>query len=388
MKRSTDRILTTHTGSLPRPAELVELLRKSDAGEPVDGQAFDGAVRAAVGEAVRKQVGAGITVINDGEQGKPGYATYIKARVTGFGGQSRVTTAWAEGREFPEYLARRTGNTRSSFLRPVCDGPIEWRDFAAVRRDIDNLRAASKGAGAEEVFMSAASPGVVSIFMANEYYPSRERYLEAIARVMKDEYEAIHAAGFVLQLDCPDLAMSRHNRFPDMSLEEFRKIVALHVDVLNEATRGIPPDRMRLHLCWGNYEGPHHLDVPLRDIIDLVLRARPAGVSFEGANPRHEHEWKIWKEIPLPPGKVLIPGVIDSTTNFIEHPELVADRISRYASVVGRENVIAGTDCGFGTFADNDWIDPRIAWAKLSALGEGARRATDELWRRRVSGAA
>jgi 5-methyltetrahydropteroyltriglutamate--homocysteine methyltransferase len=285
-------------------------------------------------------------------------------------------------------VARHTGNTKSSFLRPVCNGPIEWRDFAAVRREIDTLKAATKGAGAQEVFMSAASPGVVSIFMANEYYESREKYLEAIAHVMKDEYEAIHEAGFVLQLDCPDLAMSRHNRFPDMSLDEFRKIVALHVEVLNEATRRIPPDRMRLHLCWGNYEGPHHLDVPLRDIIDLVLRARPAGISFEGANPRHEHEWKIWKEVPLPPGKVLIPGVIDSTTNFIEHPEVVSDRIVRYANVVGRENVIAGTDCGFGTFADNDGIDPRIAWAKLAALGEGARRATDELWSRRASGAA
>jgi 5-methyltetrahydropteroyltriglutamate--homocysteine methyltransferase len=388
MKRSTDRILTTHTGSLPRPADLVELLRRRDVGEPVDERAFDAAVRTSVGEVVRKQVAAGIAVVNDGEQGKPGYATYIKARVTGFGGQNRVTTAWAEGREFPEYVARRTGNTKSSFLRPVCDGPIEWRDFTAVRHEIDTLKAAAKDAGAEEVFMSAASPGVVSIFMANEHYPSREAYLEAIARVMKDEYEAIHAAGFVLQLDCPDLAMSRHNRFPDMSLEEFRRIVALHVEVLNEATKRIPPDRMRLHLCWGNYEGPHHLDVPLRDIIDIVLRARPAGISFEGANPRHEHEWKIWKEIPLPPGKVLIPGVIDSTTNFIEHPELVADRIARYAGVVGRENVIAGTDCGFGTFADNDWIDPRIAWAKLAALGEGARRATDDLWRRRAPGAA
>ena len=386
MRRSTDRILTTHTGSLPRPADLVELLRRSDVGDPVDERAFDSAVRAAVGEAVRKQVAAGIAVVNDGEQGKPGYATYIKSRVTGFGRQNRVTTAWAEAREFPEYVARRRGNIQSSFLRPVCDGPIEWRDFAAVRREIDNLKAASKGAGAAEVFMSAASPGVVSIFMANEYYPSREKYLEAIARVMKDEYEAIHEAGFVLQLDCPDLAMSRHNRFPDTSLDEFRQIAALHVEILNEATKGIPPDRMRLHLCWGNYEGPHHRDVPLRDIIDIVLRARPSGISFEGANPRHEHEWKIWKEIPLPTGKVLIPGVIDSTTNFIEHPELVADRIVRYAGVVGRENVIAGTDCGFGTFADSDWIDPRIAWAKLSALGEGARRATDELWRRRVSG--
>ena len=227
--------------------------------------------------------------------------------------------------------------------------------------------------------MSAASPGVVSIFMANEYYPSREKYLEAIARVMKDEYEAIHEAGFVLQLDCPDLAMSRHNRFPDMRLDEFRKIAALHVEILNEATKGIPPGRMRLHLCWGNYEGPHHLDVPLRDIIDIVLRARPSGISFEGANPRHEHEWKIWKIVKLPPDKVLVPGVIDSTTNFIEHPELVAERIVRYAGVVGKERVIAGTDCGFGTFADNDSIDARIAWAKLETLGAGAALATREL---------
>ncbi len=375
MKRSTDRILTTHTGSLPRPAELVDMLRRAEAGEPGDRAAFDAAVRAAVDDTVRKQVGAGVDVVNDGEQGKPGYATYVKDRVTGFGGQSRVTTVWAEGRDFPEYVARRTGNTRSSFPRPYCDGPIAWRDFAAVQRDIDTLKAAVKGVEAAEVFMTAASPGVVSIFLANEYYPSREKYLEAIARVMKDEYEAIHAAGFVLQLDCPDLAMSRHNRFPDLSLPEFRKLVGLHVEVLNEATRAIPPDRMRLHLCWGNYEGPHHLDVPLRDIIDLVLQARPAGISFEGANPRHEHEWKIWKEVELPPGKVLIPGVIDSTTNFIEHPELVAERIARYASAVGRENVIAGTDCGFGTFADNDSVDARIAWAKLRALAEGARLA-------------
>jgi len=376
MKRSTDRILTTHTGSLPRPGELVDMLRRAEAGEPGDRAAFDAAVRAAVDDTVRKQVESGVDVVNDGEQGKPGYATYLKDRVIGFGGQSRVTTVWAEGRDFPEYVARRAGNTRSSFLRPYCDGPIAWRDFAAVQRDIDTLKAAVKGVEAAEVFMTAASPGVVSIFLANEYYPSREKYLEAIARVMKDEYEAIHAAGFVLQLDCPDLAMSRHNRFPDLSLPEFRKIVGLHVEVLNEATRAIPPDRMRLHLCWGNYEGPHHLDVPLRDIIDLVLQARPAGISFEGANPRHEHEWKIWKEVELPPGKVLIPGVIDSTTNFIEHPELVAERIARYAGVVGRENVIAGTDCGFGTFADNDSVDARIAWAKLRALADGARLAS------------
>jgi 5-methyltetrahydropteroyltriglutamate--homocysteine methyltransferase len=382
VKRSTDRILTTHTGSLPRPAVLVELLRAQETGATPDRSTFDAAVRAAVGEVVRQQVAAGLDVINDGEQGKPGYATYIKDRVTGFGGQSRVTTIWTEAQDYPEYWARRTGNTRSSFERPACDGPIAWKDFAAVERDIATLQAAAQAVPTTETFMSAASPGVISIFLANDYYPSREAYLEAIARVMKDEYEAIHAAGFVLQLDCPDLAMSRHNRFPDLSLQDFRKIVALHVEALNEATKAIPPDRMRLHLCWGNYEGPHHKDVPLADIIDLVLRARPAGVSFEGANPRHEHEWTLWKRHALPAGKVIIPGVIDSTTNFIEHPELVAQRIARYASVVGRENVIAGTDCGFGTFADNDSVDARIAWAKLQTLAEGARRASAELWGR------
>ena len=343
---------------------------------------LDDAVRTAVGQVVKQQVAAGLDVVNDGEQGKPGYATYIKDRVTGFGGQSKVTTVWTEARDFPEYWARVTGNMRSAFSRPACDGPIAWKDFGAVRRDVETLAAAVAGTPATETFMSAASPGVVSIFLADEHYGSREAYLDAIARVMKDEYEAIVAAGFVLQLDCPDLAMARHNRFPDLSLAEFRKIVALHLEVLDEATGAIPPDRMRLHLCWGNYEGPHHRDVPLRDIIDLVLRARPVGISFEGANPRHDHEWAIWKEVRLPPDKVLIPGVIDSTTNFIEHPELIAQRIGRYANVVGRENVIAGTDCGFGTFADNDAIDPRIAWAKLTALAEGARRASDELWRR------
>jgi 5-methyltetrahydropteroyltriglutamate--homocysteine methyltransferase len=381
MKRSTERILTTHTGSLPRPPELVELLRAQEAGTPGDRAAFERVVRDAVAGAVRRQAEIGIDVLNDGEQGKPGYATYIKDRCTGFSGQSRVTTVWAEARDFPEYWARRTGNTRSSFQRPACDGPIEWKDFEAVRRDIDNLRAAAQAVRAEEVFMSAASPGVVAIFLANEYYPSREAYLEAITRVMRAEYEAIAAAGFVLQLDCPDLAMSRHNRFPDLGLAEFRRIIALHVEALNEATKAIPPDRMRLHLCWGNYEAPHHLDVPLRDIVDIVLRARPAGISFEGANPRHEHEWKVWQEVALPPGKVLIPGVIDSTTNFIEHPELVAQRIARYARVVGQENVLAGVDCGFGTFADNDSVDARVAWAKLAALAEGARLATAELRR-------
>jgi 5-methyltetrahydropteroyltriglutamate--homocysteine methyltransferase len=382
MKRSTDRILTTHTGSLPRPADLVDLIRQSEAGELTDRTAFDERVRTAVVEVVRQQAETGLDIINDGEAGKPGYSTYIKDRVTGFGGPSRVLTVQSEGRDFPEWAQRRVVGGGPALQRPTCNGPIAWQDFAAVQRDIDNLKAAVAGIAAEEVFMSAASPGVIAIFLGNEYYPSHDQYLEALAGVMKDEFNAIHQAGFLLQLDCPDLAMSRHNRYGDKSITDFRSIVAQHVAVVNEATKDIPPDRMRLHLCWGNYEGPHHLDVPLKDIIDIVLTARPSGISFEGANPRHEHEWAIWREVKLPPEKVIIPGVIDSTTNFIEHPEVVAERIGRYADVVGRENVIAGTDCGFGTFATSDTVDARIAWAKLGALVEGARLASTRLWGR------
>jgi 5-methyltetrahydropteroyltriglutamate--homocysteine methyltransferase len=379
MKRSTDRILTTHTGSLPRPPELVDMIRAAEEGTLSDRPAFDARVKQAVADTVRQQAEAGIDVVNDGEQGKPGYSTYIKDRVTGFGGANRMTTVQAEARDFPEFTQRRVGGG-ATILRPTCDGPLAWKDFAAVERDIDNLKAATAGAGAEEVFMSAASPGVIAIFLANDYYPSPDAYLEALVSVMRDEYNAIHQAGFLLQLDCPDLAMSRHLRYGDLSLEEFRKIVAQHVEVVNEATKDIPPDRMRLHLCWGNYEGPHHLDVPLKDIIDIVLTARPAALSFEGANPRHEHEWKVWQEVKLPPDKLIIPGVIDSTTNFIEHPELVAERIVKYADVVGKERVIAGTDCGFGTFATSSTVDPRITWAKLRAMADGARIASEALW--------
>jgi 5-methyltetrahydropteroyltriglutamate--homocysteine methyltransferase len=382
MKRSTDRILTTHTGSLPRPPELIDLLSEKEFGRPYDAAVFDSKVREAVAEVVRKQTEAGIDIISDGEQGKPSYATYIKDRVTGFGGQSQPAfrSPFGEAQDFPEFSDRRAAATSPFLQRPSCDGPIEWKDFAAVQGDIENLKAASADAGASEVFMSAASPGVIAIFLGNDYFPTHEAYIEALARVMKDEYNAIHEAGFLLQLDCPDLAMSRHNRFADKSIEDFREIVALHVDTINEATKDIPPEDMRLHLCWGNYEGPHHLDVPLKDIIDIVLTARPAAISFEGANPRHEHEWSIWQEVKLPPGKVIVPGVIDSTTNFIEHPELVAQRIIRYAEVVGRENVIAGSDCGFGTSAVSNTVDPRIAWAKLAAMVEGAKIASRELW--------
>jgi 5-methyltetrahydropteroyltriglutamate--homocysteine methyltransferase len=376
MKRSVDRILTTHTGSLPRPPELIESLRQLDSGSPVDDALFQRQTRDAVNRAVDLQRQAGIDVLNDGEEGKVGYSTYIKDRCTGFEGENRSTMVQAEGNDFPDWAAARA---RPAFTRPACNGPIAWKDFDAVKRDIENLRAAAASSGAEEVFMSAASPGVVAIFLTNNYYPSDEAYLEAIANVMKDEYRAIVDAGFILQLDCPDLAMSRHNRFAGLSLEEFRKKVALHVEVLNESIKGIPADRMRTHLCWGNYEGPHQLDVELKDIIDLVLKANTEGISFEGANPRHENEWRVFRDVKLPDDKVLIPGVIDSTTNFIEHPEVVADRIERYASVVGKERVIASTDCGFGTFAAGGAVFPDIAWAKLKTLSQGAALATKEL---------
>ncbi|HWO72186.1 MAG TPA: cobalamin-independent methionine synthase II family protein [Dehalococcoidia bacterium] len=379
MKRSTDRILTTHTGSLPRPPDLIEMLRKADAGEPVDQAAFQRRVREAVAEAVRLQRQAGIDIINDGEEGKPGYSTYIKDRCTGFEGENRSSMVQGEGKDFPEWAEWRRRNALPTFTRPACNGPIAWKDFDAVKRDIENLRQAAQDSGAEEVFMTSASPGVIAVFLTNDYYPSHEAYLEALTNVMRDEYRAIVDAGFILQLDCPDLAMTRHNRFVDRSLEDFRSIVQMHVEAINEATKDLPPDRMRLHLCWGNYEGPHHLDVPLKDILDIVLKARPQGLSFEGANPRHEHEWRVWREIKLPADKVLIPGVIDSTTNFVEHPEVVADRIERYAEVVGKENVIASTDCGFGTFATSSTVDARISWAKLASLAEGARIATEEL---------
>jgi 5-methyltetrahydropteroyltriglutamate--homocysteine methyltransferase len=379
MKRSTDRILTTHTGSLPRPPELAEMLVALDAGQLTDTAALAARTTAAVKEAVEKQRQAGLDVINDGEMGKVGYSTYVKHRLTGFGGESGQVIR-GEAKDFPEWNERGRG-TAPAMRRPACDGPIEWKDFAAVERDIADLKAALHDAGpVEEAFMTAASPGVVAHFLANSYFPSRDAYLEALANVMRAEYEAIANAGFILQLDCPELAMSRHNRYVDMSTPDFVKLVKQNVEVLNEATRNIAPEQMRLHLCWGNYEGPHHLDVELKDIIGAVLEARPAGLSFEGANPRHEHEWVVWQDVKLPDGKVIIPGVIDSTTNFIEHPELVAQRIEHYAGAAGKENVIAGTDCGFGTFATTNTVDTRVAWAKLKALAEGAGIASSRLW--------
>jgi 5-methyltetrahydropteroyltriglutamate--homocysteine methyltransferase len=379
MQRSTSRILTTHTGSLPRSPELQELLRVRDERRAFDQHTFVESVCAAVANVVQQQIASGLDVINDGEQGRSQYAAYVKERLTGFEGDRLIRARPRLGdADFPDYVATHQSST--SIPQPACTGPIAWRDKDAVQQDIANLKAAVGAAQVAEVFMTAASPGVIANFLPNEYYPTEEAYLYALAEVMKDDYQAIVQAGFLLQIDCPDLAMTRVTQFAHLTVDEFKDVVALHVDVLNSALDGLPPERMRLHLCWGNYEGPHHYDIPLQEILPLVLKARPAGLSFEGANPRHAHEWKVWQDIRLPDEKVIIPGVLDSTTNFIEHPELVAERIVRYAEVVGREQVIAGTDCGFGTSAWGRKVDSKIAWAKLQSLVEGARLASAALW--------
>jgi 5-methyltetrahydropteroyltriglutamate--homocysteine methyltransferase len=379
LERNTRRILTTHCGSLPRPDDLLEMLMARDQGRLPDLSAFHGRVRDAIGDCVRRQRDTGLDMVNDGEWSKPDYSTYVKNRLTGFEGEPTPPDTGRDILDFPEFAAyRRTG--LGQLARPKCNGPIAWKDFEAVRRDIENLKAAA--GSSDQVFMTAVSPGQVARFQGNSYYKSDEEYLWALADVLKDEYKAIADAGFTVQLDCPDLGSGWNGQFRALTLAEFRKIVDLHLDVLNAATRDIPAERMRLHLCWGNYEGPHHHDIPLREIIEPVLRARPAAVSFEGANPRHEHEWNVFADVKLPDGKRIIPGVIDSTTNFIEHPELVAQRIARYAGLVGRENVIAGVDCGFATFAGTPTVLPAIAWAKLGALTEGARIASERLWAR------
>jgi 5-methyltetrahydropteroyltriglutamate--homocysteine methyltransferase len=377
VKRSTERILTTHTGSLPRPPDLLGMLESLDTGTVPDRAAFDARVRRAVALVVRQQVDAGVDIVNDGEQGKVGYSTYVRQRLTGFEGQSTVRGR-ADWADFPEAAAR--AERRSTVARPACNGPIEWKDRAAVETDTANLRAALDGVQATEAFMTAASPGVIAHFLPNQHYASREAYLARLVDVMKEEYDAIHRAGFVLQIDCPDLAMGRHLAFPDLSVAAFVKVAEANIEALNHALRDIPADRLRLHLCWGNYQGPHHRDIPLREIIRAVLKARPQALSFEGANPRHEHEWVVFREMRLPDDKVIVPGVLDTTTNFIEHPELVAQRIVRYAEVVGHERVIAGTDCGFATFGRSNLVEPEIAWAKIKSMTEGARLASAQLW--------
>jgi len=385
MKRSTERFLTTHTGSLPRPADLIRMMYAKEEGVPVEREALAARIRSAVEEVVQKQSQAGVDIVNDGEMSKPSYATYVKDRLAGFGGAGN-TFVYQDLADFPNLAKKVFGDPgRSRRKTPGCNAAIAVRDRDAARSDVDNLKAAfgklSPDKAAGEMFMSAASPGVIGLFFRNDYYPSQEKYLFAIAEAMRHEYETVAKAGIVLQIDCPDLAMGRHIQYAGLSVEEFRKKARLHVEALNHALANIPPQQLRMHLCWGNYEGPHHCDVPLEHIIDIVLLARPAAISFEAANPRHAHEWKVFESVRLPEGKLLIPGVLESKTNFIEHPELIAQRIGRYARLVGRENVIAGSDCGYGTWVGQAAVDPDVVWAKLSSMAEGARIATREFWK-------
>lgn len=381
MKRSTNRILTTHTGSLPRPDDLAAMLEGRDQREAPSDPSFSARVREAVRDVVNRQVGAGVDVVNDGEVSKVGYSTYVTDRLTGFEGAPRTQTPRVEEGMFPEFYGGQP-TPGAQVTRPVCNGPISWRGSEQVASDIANFKAALGGVDIAEPFMTAASPGVVWNFLENEYYPNDEAYVFAIADAMKNEYKAIVDAGFVLQLDCPDLAMGWNRAvFNGKTEDDFRGVAAMHVEALNNALAGIAPDRVRLHLCWGNYEGPHVRDIPLARIWDVAVRANATAFSFEGANPRHEHEWAFFRDVKVPDGTILIPGVLDSTTNFVEHPELVAQRIERYASLVGRENVIAGSDCGFSTFArSRPAVHPSVTWAKFQAMAEGARIASQRLW--------
>jgi 5-methyltetrahydropteroyltriglutamate--homocysteine methyltransferase len=379
MLHSTERILTTHTGSLPRPAKVVELMLAEKAHPGSATAALDAAVRDAIAEVAKRQIACGLDIINDGEQGRTDYTVHVLDRLCGYEGPSSPPLGTGEP-EFPE-LAALLSQFASPFQhRPACNGPVGWKDFAAAQADIARSQAILAKSGARELFMTSPSPGQIARYLKNRYYGSEEAYMFALADVMAREYRAIVDAGFVLQLDCPDLAMSRHMLYPNLSIAEYRRVIAVNVAALNQAVDGIPADCMRMHLCWGSTMGPHHTDVPIKDIIDIVLTARPQAISFPGANPRHGHEWKGWREVRLPADKIIIPGVIDSTSNFVEHPELVADRIVQYAQGVGRENVIAGVDCGFGTFAGRVQVDSKIVWMKLASLAEGAVLASRHLW--------
>jgi len=375
------RIKTTHVGSLPRGEELTPLLLARDAGKPYDAAEFDRVVSAAVSDAVQQQVAAGVSVVSDGELGKVGYSTYMIERLSGFGGHTDRKPA-ADLAEVPDLAKKLLAIMGSQeFVRASCIDEVKLITLEPLHDDIRRFRAAldAHGAPETEAFMNAASPGLITAFQVNRFYPSHEAYLAALVDAMREEYETIVNAGFYLQLDCPDLAMSRHTGYQDASDEEFLKIAAANVEALNAATANIPPERMRMHVCWGNYEGPHDHDIALEKVIDIVVGARPATVLFEAANPRHEHEWKVWKDAKLPDWKILAPGMIDTCSNYVEHPELIAQRIERFADIVGADRVVASTDCGFGTFAGYGKIDPIVTWRKLRNLREGADIAASRL---------
>jgi len=384
LKHSTDRILTTHVGSLPRPKAMLDLIAAREAGDPVDEAAFETQAAGAVKEIVRQQVACGIDVVSDGEQSKPSYATYVKHRIDGIDMDPSVIE---RGRDVMVSLDRlehpdfQTATNFSNTAFPACLGPLSYADRAPLDRDLAHFTAAVAHSQPTEAFMTAPSPGILTRFVVDTYYQDEDAYVDALAAAMRTEYEAVVGAGFLLQIDCPDLGSCRHNQYRHLSDAQFRRIAQRNIAALNAATAGLPPDRMRLHICWGNYEGPHTHDIALADIIDIALQARPQGLSIEAANPRHEHEWEDLAAIRIPDDKVLIPGVIDSTTNFVEHPRLIAQRICRFADIVGRERVIAGSDCGFGTSATAPPIvAPSIVWAKFKALAEGAQIASQRLW--------
>ena len=379
MRTSTDRILTTHVGSLPRSEELTDVLLRKDRGEADESGEFAKIIRDSVSEVVQSQVDAGIDIPSDGEQGKVGYSTYMMERLNGFGGDNerKIALDLVDHPELRGKLAHIMG--KQQFRRASCIGPVSVRDWAPLHTDIANFRIAIDASGVDEAFMNSASPGLVTAFQPNQYYKTHEEYLRAIADVMREEYQQIIDAGFILQLDCPDLAMARHTGFQDLSEDEFLKRAELHVDAMNHALENIPAERSRFHVCWGNYEGPHDFDIPLERIIDIVLKAKPEAILFEAANARHEHEWQVWSDAKIPDNKILIPGTIDTCTNLVEHPELVAQRIERFAKIVGKNRVIAGTDCGFGTFAGYGRVVGKIAFKKLESLAQGAAIASRRL---------
>jgi 5-methyltetrahydropteroyltriglutamate--homocysteine methyltransferase len=383
MKRSTERILTTHAGSLPRPEDLRDVLVAKDEGRPYDQATFATRLRSAVGAVVQQQIMSGLDIINDGELSKRSFSTYARERLSGYE-QPQPTPdeppSMISGRDMPEfadYFASRGGfgGVSANARQVFCTGPLTYIGHAAVRADIEHFKAALAGVQVAEAFLPAIAPGTIEHWMRNRYYPSDEAYLYAIAEAMREEYQAIVAAGFLLQIDDPDLpdAWQIHSH---MTVPEYRQFAELRIEALNHALRGIPPERVRLHVCWGSYHGPHKYDIPLKDIADLILKVNVGGYSIEASNPRHEHEWRVWEDVKLPEGKVLIPGVVGHATDFIEHPELVAERLVKYARLVGRENVIAGTDCGLGGRVGH----PKIVWAKFQAMAEGARLATQQLW--------
>jgi 5-methyltetrahydropteroyltriglutamate--homocysteine methyltransferase len=382
VKTSTDRILTTHVGSLPRSKAVTDGVFAQESGTLANATAFRETIRKAVLDVVARQTAVGIDIVSDGEMSKISYATYIKDRISGFAGDSERQPP-KDLEAFPSFLERqaRSGGT-PSYRRPCCVGDVRSVNLEPLEEDLTNLQRAIAASRPAEAFMNAASPGVIALFQPNRHYSSHEAYLEALAEAMRPEYERIVNSGVLLQLDSPDLGLGRHMMFKDRSDAEYEKLARLHVDVLNHALRNVAAERVRLHVCWGNYEGPHHCDAPMSQVLPIALRAKPQALLFESANPRHAHEWRVFQDTDIPDDKILVPGVIDSTTNFIEHPELVAERICRFADIVGRERIIAGTDCGFATFAGFGAVDENIVYAKLATLAEGATIASGRLWPR------